>query len=115
MEVNAMEKENENNIPTETDPTIMQNTSENEPNNTNNTNPPPTPEKSKKATQGHKTEAIKPVESKYSVNDLMAVSRKRFKVPPEVVYAAFKVAKKDKATISEAIEIINKFKERKIK
>jgi len=57
----------------------------------------------------------KTVEIMYSVSDLMAAARKRFKVSPDIVYAALKIAKKDKATIYEAEQIIKKFTERKIK
>jgi len=51
----------------------------------------------------------------YSAADLAAAALKRFKTSPEIVQAALKLAKKDKATIPEAEEIIKNFKERKIK
>lgn len=57
----------------------------------------------------------KAAESVYSVTDLAGAARTRFKVPPEVVTAALKMASKNRATPAEAQRIIKDFMKREVK
>lgn len=61
-------------------------------------------------------EAVQPVnESVYTAAELAAAAQSVFKVMPECVTAALMRAGKDKATISEAKEIVKKFMEKEVK
>lgn len=57
----------------------------------------------------------KNIEALYSAADLANAARAKFKVSPEVVTAALKSAKKDKATVTEAEKIIKEFMKKEIK
>ncbi|MCL2487420.1 MAG: hypothetical protein FWE80_01915 [Oscillospiraceae bacterium] len=53
--------------------------------------------------------------SVYGAEELAASARKQFGVSPEVAAAAMKMAGRNRAAISEAAEIINKFIKREVK
>jgi hypothetical protein len=91
-----------------------QETPQNDYKATNTTITPPAPKQQQGTSRSGGQATNKPVETVYSVSDLVAASRSRFKVPPEVVQVAFKMAKKEKATMTEAFEIIKAFMERKV-
>jgi len=57
---------------------------------------------------------LQPQEAMYSVDELMAASRLRFGVAPEVVGAAMKFYEVPKATQAEAKKLIEKFKKREV-
>jgi len=57
----------------------------------------------------------KPAETTYSAADLAGAARTRFNVPPEVMQVALKLAKKDKATLAEAEQLVKEFMGRKVK
>ena len=52
--------------------------------------------------------------TEYSANDLANAAREQFKVPPEVVKVALKLAGKEKATAEETRQIVKEFMERKV-
>ena len=65
--------------------------------------------------QGEQPQAKnKAAENVYSAAELAGAARRRFKVPPEVVSAALKVADKERATFEEAHSIVKAFLERKV-
>jgi len=53
-------------------------------------------------------------EIKYGAAELANAARARFKVPPEVVQAALKLAGKETATLEETKKIVKEFMERKV-
>jgi len=57
----------------------------------------------------------KPAVVTYSIQELMSVAHAKFGVEPEVVGAAMKMARKDKATVSDAKVIIDKFLKQGVK
>jgi hypothetical protein len=54
-------------------------------------------------------------ETLYTAAELANAGRAKFGAPPEAVLTALKTAGKDKATLSEALEIVKKFMERPVK
>jgi hypothetical protein len=56
-----------------------------------------------------------PTDSAYSAAELANAARVRFKVPPEVVQVALKLAGKTEATLEETQKILKEFMERKVK
>jgi hypothetical protein len=61
-----------------------------------------------------KPEKIEKSEVKYGASELANAARARFKVPPEVVQVALKLAKKQEATLEETKKIVKEFMERKV-
>ena len=55
-----------------------------------------------------------PSDSVYSAAELANAARARFKVPPEVVQVALKLAGKKEATLQETQKIVKEFMERKV-
>jgi len=68
-----------------------------------------------KAEADAETKKPEKAEIKYGAAELASAARARFKVPPEVVQAALKLAGKQEATLEETTKIIKDFMERKVK
>lgn len=54
-------------------------------------------------------------EATYTVNEFAAVAASVFDSKPDIVKAALRLAGKERATKSEAIDIVKKFREREVK
>jgi hypothetical protein len=62
-----------------------------------------------------KQQKAAPAETTYSAADLANAARARFGVPPEIVTAALRLAGKQRATLTEARQIVTAFMERTVK
>jgi len=59
--------------------------------------------------------AKKPVESVYNASEFTSAARVKFNTSPDIVAAAFKVAGKTEATLTEAQKIVQEFLKREVK
>ena len=74
----------------------------------------PKPNGGKKNKVDNRT-AAPSTESLYTAEELAKSARTRFRCAPEVVRAALKTANKDRASLSQATQIVKNFLERKVK
>ena len=71
-------------------------------------------------TESVKTEQTAPKEVKksasvYTAEEFASQAKKLFGTKPDIVTAAFYVAGKDKATVEEAKELVDKFRKKEVK